>query len=105
SRAYPPHLLLEALQLEGISKSALVDIIATQKQRFSVRELLNAAYAQEPNEKAALFRIINDMADASALPELIGRLQGKDPIARLHLLNILSRFNTPAVQSALQDQL
>ena len=105
SRAYPPHLLLDALSLEGISKSALIDIIAAQKQRFSVRELLNAAYAQEPNEKAALFRIINEMADASAIPELIGRLQGKDPIARLHLLNILARFNTPSVQSALQDQL
>ncbi len=105
SRAYPPHLLLEALSLEGISKSALIDIISAQKQRFSVRELLNAAYAQEPNEKAALFRIINDIADAGAIAELIGRLQGKDPIARLHLLNILARFNTPSVQSALQDQL
>ncbi|GMU67887.1 MAG: hypothetical protein AMXMBFR37_02200 [Steroidobacteraceae bacterium] len=105
SRTYPPHLLLEALALEGISKSALIDIISAQKQRFSVRELLNAAYAQEPNEKAALFRIINEVADANALPELIGRLQGKDPIARLHLLNILARFNTPAVQSALQGQL
>jgi serine/threonine-protein kinase len=105
SRAYPPHLLLDALTLEGVSKSALIDIISAQKQRFSVRELLNAAYAQEPNEKAALFRIINEMADASAIPELVGRLQGKDPIARLHLLNILARFNTPTVQSALQDQL
>jgi len=105
SRAYPPNLLLEALSIEGISKSALIDIISAQKQRFSVRELLNAAYAQEPNEKAALFRIINEMADASAIPELIGRLQGKDPIARLHLLNILARFNTPTVQSAVQDQL
>ena len=105
SRTYPPHLLLEALSLEGISKSALIDIISAQKQRFSVRELLNAAYAQEPNEKAALFRIISEVADAGAIAELIGRLQGKDPIARLHLLNILARFNTPAVQSALQDQL
>ena len=105
SRAYPPHLLLDALSTEGVSKSALVDIISAQKQRFSVRELLTAAYAQEPNEKAALFRIINEAADADSIPELIGRLQGKDPIARLHLLNILARFNTPAVQSALQEQL
>ncbi|MEZ5533049.1 MAG: HEAT repeat domain-containing protein [Steroidobacteraceae bacterium] len=105
SRAYPPHLLLDALAQEGVSKSALLDIIAAQKQRFSVRELLSAAYQQEPNEKAALFRIIAEVADANAIPELIGRLQGKDPIARLHLLNILARFNTPSVQSALQDQL
>ena len=105
SRAYPPHALLEALATPGISKSALLEVIAAQKQRFGVRELLTAAYAQEPNEKAALFRIIGEVADASALPELLGRLQGKDPIARVHIINILARFNTPEVQTALQGQL
>jgi len=105
SRAYPPNMLLDALATEGVSKSAVLDIISAQKQRFSVRELLNAAYAQEPNEKAALFRLVGEIADVQAVPELIGRLQGKDPIARLHLLNILARFNTPEVQTALQSQL
>jgi serine/threonine-protein kinase len=105
SRNYPPHLLLEALGVEGVSKSALLDVIAAQKQRFGVRELLNAAYQHEANEKAALFRIVGELADESSIPELIGRLQGKDPIARLHLLNILARFNTPEVQTALQAQL
>ncbi len=105
SRAYPPHLLLEALATQGISKSALLEVIAAQKQRFGVRELLNTAYAQEPNEKAALFRIIGDVADAQAIPELLGRLQGKDPVARVHLINILARFSTPEVQTALQSQL
>src|ERR1700692_3409247 len=89
SRGYPPHLLLEALATPGIAKSALLDVINGQRQRFSIRELLTAAYNQEPNEKAALFRIVAEAADESALPELIGRLQGKDPIARLHLINIL----------------
>jgi len=105
SHAYPPHMLLEALSTQGISKSALLEAIAAQKTRFGVRELLNAAYAQEPNEKAALFRIIGDVADAQALPELLGRLQGKDPVARVHIINILARFNTPEVQTALQGQL
>jgi eukaryotic-like serine/threonine-protein kinase len=105
SRAYPPHVLLEALATPGTSKSALLEVIAAQKQRFGVRELLTAAYAQEPNEKAALFRIIGDIADEQAVPELLGRLQGKDPIARVHIINILGRFNTPEVQTALQGQL
>jgi serine/threonine-protein kinase len=105
SRGYPPHLLLEALATPGIAKSAMLDVINGQRQRFSVRELLTAAYAQEPNEKAALFRIVSEAADESALPELIGRLQGKDAIARLHIINILARFNKPEVQRALQSQL
>src|SRR5580692_1989177 len=97
SRGYPPHLLLEALATPGIAKSALLDVINGQRTRFSVRELLTAAYAQEPNEKAALFRIIAESADEAALPELISRLQGKDPIARLHIINVLARFNKPEV--------
>ncbi|HTV79434.1 MAG TPA: HEAT repeat domain-containing protein [Steroidobacteraceae bacterium] len=105
SRNFPAHLLLEALNHPGISKSALLEIVAAQKTRFGVRELLSVAYQQEPNEKAALFRVIGEIADANAVPELIGRLQGKDAIARVHIINILSRFNLPEVQTALMAQL
>jgi serine/threonine-protein kinase len=105
SRNYPPHLLLEALSIPGISKPTVLEVIAAQKSRFGVRELLAAAYTQEPNEKAALFRVLGEVADQSAIPELIGRLQGKDPIARVHIINTLARFNTPEVQTALQGLL
>ena len=105
SRNYPPHLLLEAIAVPGVSKSAVLEVIAAHKTRFGVRELLNAAYSQETNEKAALFRIIGEVADSNAVPELIGRMQGKDPIARVHIINILGRFNTPEVQTALHTQL
>jgi eukaryotic-like serine/threonine-protein kinase len=105
SRNYPANLLLEALSVQGISKPTVLEVIAAQKSRFNVRELLTAAYAQDPNEKAALFRVISEIADRSSLPELIGRVQGKDPIARVHIINTLARFNTPEVQSALQGLL
>src|SRR3984885_1638387 len=105
SRNFPPNLLLEALSVPGVSKSALLEIVAAQKSRFNVRELLGVAYQQEPNEKAALFRVIGAIADASAVPELIGRLHGKDAIARVHIINILSRFNLPEVQPAVLAQL
>jgi serine/threonine-protein kinase len=105
SKNYPHHLLLEALATPGVSKPAVLDVIAAHKSRFGVRELLTAAYAQEPNEKAALFRIIGDIADRSSVSELIGRINGKDPIARVHIINTLARFNTPEVQTALQGLL
>ena len=102
SRNYPPHLLIDALATPGVSKPAVLEIIAAQKQRFSVRELLQAAYSQEANEKAALFRLVGEVADPHAISELIGRLHGKDPISRVHIINILARFNTREVQTALQ---
>jgi eukaryotic-like serine/threonine-protein kinase len=102
SRNYPPHLLIDALATPGVSKPAVLEIIAAQKQRFSVRELLQAAYSQEANEKAALFRLVGEVADPHSVSELIGRLHGKDPISRVHIINILARFNTREVQTALQ---
>ena len=105
SRNFPPGMLLDALATQGISKSAILDVISAQKTRFGVRDLLAAAYAQEANEKAALFRVIGDIVDQSTVSELVGRIGGKDPIARVHIINILARFNTREVQTALQAQL
>jgi eukaryotic-like serine/threonine-protein kinase len=105
SRGYSPGLLLEALSVKGISKTSILEVIHAHRDRFSARELLQTAYAQEANEKAALFRIIGDLADASTVPELVSRLEGKDPIARMHIINILSRFNRPDVKQGLQAQL
>ena len=105
SRSYPPHLLLEALAKPGVSKSAVLEVINAQRTRFSVRELLTAAYAQEANEKTALFRIIGETVDDAGVPELLGRLQGKDAMARLLILGLLGRFNRPDVRIALQAQL
>jgi HEAT repeat protein/tRNA A-37 threonylcarbamoyl transferase component Bud32 len=105
SRAYPPTMLLDALNTEGIAKSALLDVITAHRSRLSVRELLSAAYKQEANEKAALFRILGELTTDNDLPELVGRLNGKDPVARLHIINILSRFAKPEVSRALQQQL
>ncbi len=105
SRNYPPHLLLEAMGVADAPKSALLDVIVHQKDRFGVRELLNAAHHQQPNEKAALFRVILDIATPAAVPELIGRLQSKDAVARLHIINALGKFNQPEVRAALLQQL
>ncbi len=102
SHNYPAPLLLEALSTPGIAKAALLEVIAAHKARFTLRDLLAAAYNQEPNEKAALFRIVAELVTPATLPELLQRLEGKDPIARVHIINILSRFNTPEVHTALQ---
>jgi serine/threonine-protein kinase len=105
SRNYSPTLLIELLARDEMPKPAVLDIIAAQKSRFSVRDLLQHAYSQEANEKAALFRIIAELADESNVPELISRIEGKDSTARMHIINILSRFNRPDVATAIQRQL
>jgi HEAT repeat protein/tRNA A-37 threonylcarbamoyl transferase component Bud32 len=105
SRNYPAHALLDALSKPGMPKQALLDVITAQKARYNVRELLNAAYTQEPSERNGLFKIIGEIADESSVDDLLARIEGKDPVARLHIINVLARFNLPKVQQALQKQL
>lgn len=105
SRNFSANLLFDLLSQPGISKPAVLDIIGAHKKRFQLRDLLNAAYQQEPNEKAALFRIAGDLVDESSVDELISRVQGKDAIARTHVIALLSRFNQPKVIAALQGTL
>jgi eukaryotic-like serine/threonine-protein kinase len=105
SRGYPANALLDALNKEGMPKPAILEVISAQKSRFTVRDLLNAAYAQEPTERATLFKIIAEIADESSIDDLVARIEGKDPVARLHIIQVLARFNTPTVQQAVQKQL
>ncbi len=105
SKNYPAAALLDALTKPGMPKQAIIDVIAAQKLRYSVRELLHAAYTQEASERSGLFKIIGEIADESSIDDLISRIEGKDPVARLHIINVLARFNTPDVQQAIQKQL
>lgn len=105
SRNYPPAALLEALNKPDMPKAAIIDVIAAQKARFTVRDLLNAAYTQDASERSGLFKIVAEIADESSLDDLIARIEGKDPVARLHIINVLARFNSPKVQHAIQKQL
>jgi HEAT repeat protein/tRNA A-37 threonylcarbamoyl transferase component Bud32 len=105
SRNYSANLLIELLGRDDMPKPTILDVIAGQKGRFSVRDLLQHAYSQEANEKAALFKIVGELADETAVPELISRIEGKDSVARIHIINILARFNRPEVSQAIQTQL
>jgi HEAT repeat protein/tRNA A-37 threonylcarbamoyl transferase component Bud32 len=104
-RGYNPQLLLPLLDDPNAPRGPIVAVLASQKSRLSARDLLSRAYNLEATEKAALFRIIGEIADESLVPELISRLEGKDPVARTHIISIVSRFNRPDVAAALQSQL
>jgi serine/threonine-protein kinase len=105
SRAYSPQLLLNLLGEPGVARPAVLDVIAAHKSRFQLRDLLNAAYQQEANEKAALFRIAGDLVDETSVDELVSRVEGKDPIARMHIIALLARFNTTKVRATLAGTL
>jgi HEAT repeat protein/tRNA A-37 threonylcarbamoyl transferase component Bud32 len=105
ARNFPAGKLLDALKDPEIATSALLEVINAHKARIPVRDLLAATYAQESGDRAALFRIIAELADESTVPELLARLEGKDIAVRINIMDILARFGTPEVQRALLAQL
>ncbi len=105
SRNYAANLLFGLLDQPAMPKGTIVGILTAQKARLNARDVLQRAYSQDAAEKAAMFRIVADIADASIVPEMLSRLEGKDPIARTHIINILARFNRRDVAEALQRQL
>ena len=105
ARSYSPTLLLDLLSEPGMSRPALLGVIGAHRDRIPFRDLLNAAYQQDAAEKAALFKIIAEVANESSVDELLARVEGKDPIARMYIISILSKFNKPRVRAALQATL
>ncbi len=105
STDYNPNSLLEFFEDDEVSKPALIEILRVHKQDLSVHELLQRAYDCEPKEKAAIFRIIEDTIKPDMVPDLIARMGGKDPVIKIHLMNLLARFDQPGINNAIEAQL
>jgi HEAT repeat protein len=105
NKRYDPNKLLPLLAAPEMNKGGVIAILSAHKSRLNMRELLTIVYELEPQDKAALFKIIGEMADEAMVPELINRLEGKDTLVRVHLMSILAKFNIPPVHRALEKQL
>ena len=105
STDYNANKLLEFFDDPEVSKPALIEILRVHKDDLSVHELMQRAYELDTKDKAALFRIIEDMVRVEMLPDLIARMGGKDPIVKIHLINLLAKYDRTEVNRALEGQL
>jgi HEAT repeat protein len=105
STNYNANSLLEFFDDPEVSKHALIEVLRVHKQDLSVHELLQRAYDLEPKESEAVFKIIADTIQPEMVPDLIARMGGKDPNIKMHLINLLARFDKPEVNQALEIQL
>ena len=105
STAYNANGLLDFFDDDEVSKPALIEILRVHKDDLSVHELLRRAYECEPKEKAAIFKIIRDTLKPDMVPDLIARMGGKDPVIKMHLMQLLSKFNKTEITHAFEMQL
>ena len=97
--------LVDLLGEDEYSKAAIVEVLQAHKDRLNVRQLLAQIYFLQPSEKAAVFKLIDEVANEDMVPDLLARIDGKDPLVKTHLINVLARFDRPDVNKALQDSL
>ena len=105
STNYNANNLLQFFDDPEVSKPALIEVLRVHKQDLSVHELLQRAYESDPKDSEALFKIIEDTIRIEMLPDLISRLGGRDPVIKVHIINLLARFDRPEVNQALEMQL
>ncbi len=105
STDYNPNSLLKFFGDEEVSKPALIEILRVHKQDLSVHDLLQLAYDLDTKEKAAVFKIIEETVRPEMVPDLVARMGGKDPIVKVHLINLLRRFDSTNITKALEIQL
>ncbi len=105
STVYNANGLLAFFDDPEVSKAALIDILRVHKQDLSIHELLRHAYECEPKEKAAIFKIIQETIKPEMIPDLIARMGGKDPVIKMHLIQLLAKFEKPEITHALEMQL
>ncbi len=105
STNYNPNALLDFFDDNEVSKPSLIEVLRVHKDDLSVHELLRRAYECESREKAAIFKIIEDTVRPEMVPDLIARMGGKDPAIRIHLMNLLTKFDAPDINRALESQL
>ena len=105
STDYNANNLLQFFEDEEVAKAALIEVLRVHKDDLSVHELLQRAYDCEPRETAAIFKIIRDTIKPEMVGDLIARMGGKDPVIKIHLMQLLAKFDKPEINQALEMQL
>ena len=97
--------IVDLLGEDDYSKAAIVEVLQAHKDRLNIRQLLAQIYFLQPSEKAAVFKLIDEVTTEEMVPDLLSRLDGKDPLVKTHLINVLARYDLPEVNKALQEGL
>ena len=79
--------------------------VQVKKDELNIATLLRTVYILGPRERSAMFKIIDAIATDKAIPDLVARISGKDTGVRIHIINILTRFDRPDVAEAIEKQL
>lgn len=100
-----PNRFVDLFEKQNASKPMLISFLTQQKQKVNASKLLRYAYKLEHNDQAALFKLLESIAGDTIVPELVNRVDTKDPIIRTYITKVLSKFDMPNVIESLSKLL
>ena len=100
-----PNRFVDLFEKQNASKPMIISLLTAQKQKVNGSKLLRYAYKLEHNDQAALFKLLETIAGDTIVPELVNRVDTKDPIIRTYITKVLAKFDTPSVNESLSKLL
>ena len=101
SDAYDPNRLFDLFNDPNIPKNVLVQILIAQKKRLSAKTLIGILGQVDKSIHQLIFRVLNEIADETIVPDLIRYSNSKDPAIRTYVAITLGKFSMPEVRDTL----
>ena len=89
---FDPNKLLPHLHNPDIPESSLIKIMESHKERLHAKSLLVEATKLDRTKQVPLFNLLREIESEALLPELLSRVNAKDPHVRANVARALGRF-------------
>ena len=80
-------------------------ILKAREEEIDALRLLSTTYELELNDKEQAFKLIERTITQNELPDLLERVNGKDPIVRAHIIRLIANYEDTRVLSTLENLL
>lgn len=101
SDTYDANRLFDLFNDPNIPKNVLVQILVAQKKRLSAKTLIGILGQVDKSVHQLIFRVLNEIADETIVPDLIRYSTSKDPAIRTYVAITLGKFSLPEVRDTL----
>jgi len=99
------NLILPYLKDANIPNNKIFKILNSRESEIDALRLIGASYDLEINDKEQTFKLVEKVVRPDQLTGLLGRVTGKDPVVRAHIIRLLANFDDTRVLRTLEDLL
>jgi len=101
SDTYDANRLFDLFSDPNIPKNVLVQILVAQKKRLSAKTLIAVLGQVDKSIHQLIFRVLNEIADETIIPDLVRYSNSKDDSIRTYVAITLGKFSFPEVRDTL----